>query len=361
MKSLYSNTPTTAFHFGRGSAVETPILLAAEQILVQSAPQNPKNEQNTIIRLAASIRKYGILEPILVKLSTQKDGYPVYELIDGERRFRAAALAGVDKLPCLVLPPSDPKCLQMAAILQLRSENLHFFALSEAFLRLIEEYHMTQDEIARRMGLSQSAIANKLRLLKLTPEERRIIVAGGLSERHARAFLRISDPVMRLEVITKAQKESHNVASTEALVNQYLGGNAAAKANAEGDSFPQKSAIVEEKQAFFAPIQAKSATNEAFEDKQLPHDSDPASIASQAHTGQMQAQRNEPLLPKKPIRSTQGSGVTPRKFALRDLKPLYNSIERTLGIFEKTGVSAEYHKEEDEDFANILIRIPKKG
>ena len=330
MKSLYSSTTASAMHFGRGNAVETPIFLAAEQILVQSAPQNPKNEQNAIIRLAASIRKYGILEPICVKLSTQKDGFPVYELIDGERRFRAAALAGMDKLPCLVLPPNDAKCLQMAAILQLRSENLHFFALAEAFSRLMQEYYMTQEEIARKMGLSQSAVANKLRLLKLTPEERRIIVAGGLSERHARAFLRITDPVTRLEVITTAQKENRNVASTEALVDLHLGNKAALVNNKKDGGLDPTPTLKQEMDVFFATKQQKSA-------------------------------ENEPLLPQKQALNVQGVGVTPRKFALRDLKPLYNSIERTLGIFEKTGVSAEYRREEDEDFAHILIRIPKKG
>lgn len=330
MKGLYSNNTTAALHFGRGSAIETPIFLAAEQIFVQSAPQSPKNEQNTIIRLAASIRKYGILEPISVKLSTQKDGFPIYELIDGERRFRAAALAGMDKLPCLVLPPNDAKCLQMAAILQLRSENLHFFALAEAFFRLMQEYHMTQEEIARKMGLSQSAIANKLRLLKLTPEERRMIVAGGLSERHARAFLRIADPVTRLEVIAIAQRENRNVASTEALVDLHLGSKAVLVNNRKNEDLSQEPTVKQEIDVFFAPKQQKST-------------------------------KNEPILPQKQTLNAQGVGVTPRKFALRDLKPLYNSIERTLGIFEKTGVSAEYRREEDEDFAHILIRIPKKG
>ena len=330
MKSLYSGATASAMHFGRGSAVETPIFLAAEQILVQSAPQNPKNEQNAIIRLATSIRKYGILEPLCVKLSTQKDGFPIYELIDGERRFRAAALAGIDKLPCLVLAPNDAKCLQMAAISQLIGENLHFFALAEAFFRLMQEYHMTQEEIARKMGLSQSAIANKLRLLKLTPEERRIIVAGGLSERHARAFLRITDPAMRLEVITTAQKENRNVASTEALVDQRLGGKVFLNESKEHPQADQIPTLKQEMDLLFAPKQQKSA-------------------------------KNEPVLPQKQALNVQGVGVTPRKFALRDLKPLYNSIERTLGIFEKTGVSADYRKEEDEEFAHILIRIPKKG
>ena len=330
MKNLYSSTTTSAMHFGRGNAAETPIFLAAEQIFVQSAPQNPKNEQNAIIRLAASIRKYGILEPICVKLSTQKDGFPVYELIDGERRFRAAALAGMDKLPCLVLPPNDAKCLQMAAILQLRGENLHFFALAEAFSRLMQEYHMTQEEIARKMGLSQSAVANKLRLLKLTPEERRIIVAGGLSERHARAFLRIADPVTRLEVIATTERENRNVASTEALVDLHLGSKAVLANSSRDKDLSQESTVKQEIDVFFAPKQQKIT-------------------------------ENEPILPQKQAINVQGIGVTPRKFALRDLKPLYNSIERTLGIFEKTGVSAEYRREEDEDFAHILIRIPKKG
>lgn len=334
MNGLYQSNTQNTLHFGRGAAAETPIFLAAEQILVQNTPQNQRSDQNAIIRLAASIRKYGILEPLSVKLSTQKDGFPVYELVDGERRFRAAALAGLGKLPCLILPPNDPKCLQMAAILALRSEKLHYFALAESFLHLIEEYHMTQEEIARKMGLSQSAIANKLRLLKLTPEERRLLVAGGFTERHARAFLRISDATLRLEAITVAEREGCNVASTESLVDRYTG-------RSRGVS---------------AETAAKARENDVFERKNPQNKPQIPSNALQAPSSS-----GKPLLPQKPIRSIAGSSVTPTKFVLRDLKPLYTSIERTLGIFEKTGVCAEYTKEEDEDFARIFICIPKRG
>jgi len=334
MNGLYQNNTQNPLHFGRGATAETPIFLAAEQILVQNTPQNQRSDQNAIIRLAASIRKYGILEPLSVKLSTQKDGFPVYELVDGERRFRAAALAGLGKLPCLILPPNDPKCLQMAAILALRSEKLHFFALAESFLHLIEEYHMTQEEIARKMGLSQSAVANKLRLLKLTPEERRLLVAGGFTERHARAFLRITDAALRLEAITVAEREGYNVASTEALVDRYTGRSRGASMEKAAKA-PENGVFGREKPQF---------------GEETPPTPPRAPLSG-----------SNPLVPKKPIRSIAGGSVTPTKFILRDLKPLYTSIERTLGIFQKTGVCAEYTKEEDEDFARIVICIPKRG
>ena len=343
MKDFYQGN-AAAYPFGRESAAETPVFLAAEQIILQNTPKIAKKEQNAVIRLAASIKKYGILEPLSVKVSPQKDGFPLYELIDGERRFRAAALAGVDKLPCRILSASDKKCLQMAAISELRHEKLHYFALSESFLHLIEKYQMTQEEIADKMGLSQSAVANKLRLLRLSPEERRMIVSGGLTERHARTFLRITDPTKRLEAISVAVRERYNVAQTEALVAEYTQQGVQHKAIEGTADFAQKQPKSPQNSDF-------RGENEVFLPQTRGWEHDTPVVSS--------AQTDLPPLTKKPVRTIQGTGVTPKKFALRDLKPLYNSIERTLGIFEKTGVCAEYTKEEDENYAHIVIRIPK--
>ncbi len=342
MKDFYQSS-ADAYRFKREQGAEMPVFLAAEQIILQNTSKVAKKEQNAVIRLAASIRKYGILEPLLVKVSPQNDGFPLYELIDGERRFRAAALAGVQKLPCLILSAGDKKCLQMAAISELRREKLHYFALSESFLHLIEKYQMTQEEIADKMGLSQSAVANKLRLLRLTPEERRMIVAGGLTERHARTFLRISDPIQRQEAISITVRERYNVAKTEALVGKYAGEHVAEPDLREPTPFEKNRSKMQEHGDFEGKNEAFSAKAAAFA-----ADSPSSPLAS-----------DEPPLTKKPVRTIQGTGVTPKKFALRDLKPLYNSIERTLGIFEKTGVCAEYTREEDENYAHIVIRIPK--
>ena len=339
---------------------DPPIFLLPEQIIPIGTPQNAKQEQNIIIRLSKSIEKYGILEPLAVKPTSKSTPYPLYELIDGERRYRAAAIAGITKIPCIILPLSAPKCLQMAEIMRLRQEKLHYFALAEAFLRLINEYHMTQDEIARRMGLSQSAVANKIRLLRFTAEERRIITAYQLTERHARAFLRLSDPKKRVEIIEKVQKHALTVARTEELISHLLRGRA--PETEENRAFDTEIAIqsalslgagaplgAEAPSGTEAPLGTRATLNtSATLDAGATFDAPINPKPSRAQGASCQ-----PKVPK--------SGIMPRKFALQDLKPLYNSIERTLGIFQKTGVAAEDRKEEDENAARIIIYIPKRG
>ncbi|MBQ9802907.1 MAG: ParB/RepB/Spo0J family partition protein [Clostridia bacterium] len=331
---------------GQSQTQETVILLAAEQILAPTSAQNIKNEQNTIIRLATSIGKYGILEPLAVKLGVQSSGFPLYELIDGERRYRAAGIAGITKIPCVVLSPGDPKCLQMAEISRLKQENPHYFVWAEAILRLMNEYHMTQEEIARKIGLSQSAVANKLRLLKLSPEERRALCSSPLTERHARAILRISDPVRRLEIIHLAEKNSMTVAEIEDAIEEYQ-----AKEQPKREIFAHKAPAWGIGSAAVPPTPLQGGKNSLV------------GAFNAVEGSRLGTQERGEREPKNAAASTRmaTSGVVPRKFALRDLKPLYNSIERTLGIFEKTGVSAEYHKEEDESAARITIYIPKRG
>lgn len=347
MNNYYANTAEIT----RGSAHEPSILLAPEQITPQRRAKSAKNEQNIIIRLANSIKKYGILEPLAVKPANSSSGFPVYELIDGERRYRAAALAEISKLPCTILPYSDPKCLQLAEINRICGEKLHFFALAEALSHLIGDYGMTQEEVARRMGLSQSAIANKLRLLKFPPEERRLIVSGGLTERHARAFLQIFDPAERATVITTAQKDKLNVAQTEALIALYIKSNTQESPTAEDTAIsPCKN------QEADAPTEVSLS----FRACQGPQ-STPANALRERGEEKGVIPRESPFLPSKTPLIARQSSITPRKFALRDLQPLYNSIERTLGIFQKTGAAAEYYKEEDEDAARIVIYIPKHG
>ncbi len=347
-------------HFPANGTQDPPILLLPEQILPLGTMQNAKQEQNIIIRLSKSIEKYGILEPLAVKPASKSSGYPQYELIDGERRYRAAAIAGINKIPCVILSLGAPKCLQMAEIMRLRQEKLHYFALAEAFFRLINEYHMTQDEIARRMGLSQSAVANKIRLLKFTAEERRIITTCGLTERHARAFLRLPDQKIRAEIIEKVHKHGLTVAKTEELISYLLRGQA--PKTEKNDVFDASlSRKIEESAAFSKSISPQINQSIPFLEQKTPKesrvfDTKPAPNKSQTLSEPPVPEQGSPFRPPLPQ-----NGVMPRKFALQDLKPLYNSIERTLSIFQKTGVAAEYHKEEDENAARIVIYIPKRG
>ncbi len=180
-------------------------------------------DNNAIIRLADSIRRYGILQPLTVRHSEDDDMYD-YELIAGERRLRAARMLGYFTVPCIIVRADEQMSAEMAIIENLLREDLNMFEQAYGFRKLIENHALTQEEVARRMSLSQSAVANKLRLLKLSYEEQTAILETGLSERHARALLRISDENVRMESIRRIAAERWNVQQTEAYVEALLDG-----------------------------------------------------------------------------------------------------------------------------------------
>ena len=185
-------------------------------------------DADAIVKLADSIRQYGILQPLTVRKIEETDGYR-YELIAGERRLRAAKMLGLATVPCLIALVDDEVSAELALVENMLRENLGMFEQATAFLALSEKFGLTQEEIAQKMSLSQSAVANKMRLLKLAPEERKKIGDAGLTERHARAFLRISNKTTRAEAISRVIKEKLNVAQTEKYICELLGAENTAK------------------------------------------------------------------------------------------------------------------------------------
>ena len=179
-------------------------------------------DNNAIIRLADSIRRYGILQPLTVRRSEDDDLYD-YELIAGERRLRAAKMLGYFTVPCIILQVDEKLSAEMAIIENLLREDLNMFEQAYGFRKLIENHSMTQEEVARRMSMSQSGVANKLRLLKLSYEEQKLVLETGLSERHARAALRILDEETRIGLLRRAATERWNVQQTEERVESMLG------------------------------------------------------------------------------------------------------------------------------------------
>lgn len=139
-----------------------------------------------------------------------------YELIAGERRLRAAKLAGLTVVPCIVMDISSRNSAIMALVENIQRQDLNFFDEASAIERLISYYGMTQEDAAAKLGKAQSTIANKLRLLRLTAEEREIIMKYNLTERHARALLRLSAPQERLAVLEKVVKNNLNVEKNRA-------------------------------------------------------------------------------------------------------------------------------------------------
>lgn len=169
--------------------------------------------------LAESIRENGILQPVCVR----KMGAG-YEIISGERRVRAAKLIGLSEIPCIIMNADDEQTAVLALIENIQRKDLSFFEEALAIEKLISCYGLTQEEAAVRLGKAQSTIANKLRLLRLSDAERRMIVTGGLTERQARAVVRISDDRIRCSVIEKIIREKLSTEQTEALVNKVLSG-----------------------------------------------------------------------------------------------------------------------------------------
>lgn len=167
--------------------------------------------------LAASIRANGVLQPLTVR---RCDG--VFELVAGERRLRAAKLAGKHTVPCLVVQCDDRQSAVYALLENLQRVDLGPFEEAEGIFQLIEVWGVTQEEAARRLGKRQSTIANKLRLLRLTQEERKMIVENGLTERHARALLRLHGLDQRRAALMTIVKKGLNVQQTEALIEDVL-------------------------------------------------------------------------------------------------------------------------------------------
>ncbi len=171
--------------------------------------------------LADSLNRHGMLEPILVRYS-QTAAMPQRILVAGERRLRAAKLCGWATVPCLCIEATQTESAVIAIIENLHREDLNLFEEALAIRSLIALGSMTQEMAAKRLSVSQSYIANKLRLLRLTPAEQELIVSSGLTERHARAALRIPGETERMQVLTNFVERHMNVAAAEEYVESML-------------------------------------------------------------------------------------------------------------------------------------------
>ena len=192
------------------------------QIRPNRAQPRSDFDTNAIIRLADSIRRYGIIQPLTVRECEEEGRGARYELIAGERRLRAAKMLELETVPCSIVEVDDRQSAEMAVIENILRENLNMFEQALAFERLIRVFSLTQEEVAKRLSISQSAVANKLRLLRFSDEERSCILAHALTERHARALLRVQDPLERANLIAQIAASGLNVSATEALIDQYL-------------------------------------------------------------------------------------------------------------------------------------------
>lgn len=172
----------------------------------------------SLTELAKSIEEYGVIQPITVR----KTEYGEYELVSGERRLRASVIAGLDTIPCIVIDANIQKSAVFSLLENLQREDLSFFEVAQSYKNLIREQGLTQEELAKKVGKSQSTISNKLRLLKLSPKARRLIKDYSISERHARCILTIPDEELQLEIIGQVYRDKLNLRQTEKLVEEYM-------------------------------------------------------------------------------------------------------------------------------------------
>ena len=183
-------------------------------------PNQPRRyfDPEAFSTLAESIRQYGVLNPLTVR-RTANGGY---ELVAGERRLRAARVAGLTDVPCLLINADGEDSSVIALVENLQRRDLDFFEEANGFKRLIEQFGLTQEEAARKVGKTQSAVANKLRLLRLSQQNMELIRCNNLTERHARALLRLNDEADRINVTNYIIEHELNVSRTEEYIDEFL-------------------------------------------------------------------------------------------------------------------------------------------
>jgi ParB family transcriptional regulator, chromosome partitioning protein len=215
--------------------------------LISPNPEQPRTnfEPEGLRELADSIREHGIIQPLIVT----RDEQGGYRLIAGERRLQAARLAGLDTVPVVIREAADAKLLELALIENIQRADLNAIEEANAYRRLIEEYHLTQEEASRRVGKSRVAVANALRLLNLETEIRRSLVAGEISEGHARALLGLPEGKERMTAWREVLKRRLSVRDTEGLVRRAL---AAAPATAQS-----KGAVTARRDAAITDIESR--------------------------------------------------------------------------------------------------------
>ncbi|MDR0468977.1 MAG: nucleoid occlusion protein [Peptococcaceae bacterium] len=187
--------------------------------LMTPNPFQPRKQFDSIQmdELSRSVAERGIIQPIVVR--RVGDGY---EIVAGERRWRAAKIAGLTEIPALVREYSDREMAEISLIENLQRADLNYFEEAEGYRRLIEEFQMTQEDLSKRIGKSQPTIANKMRLLKIEPSVKEKIMVELLTERHIRALLRLKTPEEQLVILKEIYEDELNVKETEDIITRFL-------------------------------------------------------------------------------------------------------------------------------------------
>jgi ParB family chromosome partitioning protein len=205
--------PTEVANKGGSALLDLPI----DAIVASNFQPRQVFDEESLAALTASVRELGVLQPVLVRPGSE-DGH--YELVAGERRWRAAKRAGLRSIPALVRPVSDVDSLEQALVENLHRDDLNALEEAAAYQQLIEDFHLTHDELAARVGKSRSAISNALRLFQLSPAIQRLVGENQLSAGHARALLGTPDRGFQETLARRAIGESLSVREVEDAVRQ---------------------------------------------------------------------------------------------------------------------------------------------
>lgn len=192
--------------------------LPVTQIVPNRAQPRVHFDEAALAELAGSIRRYGVLQPLTVRRSSGGG----FELVAGERRLRAARMAGLKEVPCLVSAVGEEDAALLALIENIQRRDLNYMEEAAALQKLIAAYGLSQEQVAEKLGRSQSAVANKLRLLRLPQEVLTLLRKNGFTERHARALLRLPTPEAQKEGAELLVKEGWTVSRTERYVEEVL-------------------------------------------------------------------------------------------------------------------------------------------
>ena len=226
---------------GKGLDLLIPVEPAEKEekdvVVLKTSMLEPNKEQprksfdsEKIDELAQSIKQYGIIQPIIV---CKKDDY--YQIIAGERRWRAAKKAGVKEVPVVVKEYSDREIAEISLIENIQREDLNPIEEALSYKQLIDDYHLTQEELAQRVSKSRTVITNAMRLLKLHKDVQKMLVDGRLSAGHARAILALEDPKQQLKIANEVVEKNLSVRQTEDLVKELNEAKPSAKKKAKKD------------------------------------------------------------------------------------------------------------------------------
>lgn len=284
------------------------ILLPTDDIAPNPAQPRREFDLDALKGLSDSIRANGVLQPILVRKTDPMKAEKPYELISGERRLRASKLCGKETIPAVVMDSTARQSAVFAILENIQRKDLNLFEEAAALQTLIVEWGVTQEEAAAKLGMAQSTIANKMRLLGLSPAEQQIILENRLTERHGRALLRLPEGENR-ELVTRLIAERHlNVRETEELVERLLAG--------------------ETLQSIERPEQ---------KDVQQP-----------------------PALEPQPV-NVKKRGKPRKVMLVKDVRIFFNTVNQAIDAMKHAGIPAESRREDHDEYIEYLVRIPTRS